>query len=392
MWNRFTKDLLICHLKNSSSVALLGPRQVGKTTMALSLLDDMSAVYIDLEDRQDRQKVENIKEFYRANKNRLIILDEVQRLPHVFEEIRGVIDAERRADHRDGLFLFLGSASLDLLRQSGESLAGRISYVELYPMNALEYMDDRLDLERLDQLWLRGGFPESLLKQDDAASNLWRENFIKTYLERDIPQFGPRVPAVTMERLWTMLAHGQGTRLNASKLAASLEVSNMSITRYVDLLVDLLLVRKLYPYTFNIKKRLVKTPRVYIRDSGLTHSLLNIKSYNDLLGHPVVGKSWEGFVIENICSMLPERVKPYYYRTAGGAEIDLVLEFGLDELWAIEIKRGWNTSLSRGFYEACQDLNPRRKIVIHSGEGNWPKKDNIEAMSLHQFLYEISLS
>lgn len=360
--------------------------------MALSLLDDMSAVYIDLEDRQDRQKVENIKEFYRANKNRLIILDEVQRLPHVFEEIRGVIDAERRADHRDGLFLFLGSASLDLLRQSGESLAGRISYVELYPMNALEYMDDRLDLERLDQLWLRGGFPESLLKQDDAASNLWRENFIKTYLERDIPQFGPRVPAVTMERLWTMLAHGQGARLNASKFATSLEVSNMSITRYVDLLVDLLLVRKLYPYTFNVKKRLVKTPRVYIRDSGLTHSLLNIKSYNDLLGHPVVGKSWEGFVIENICSMLPERVKPYYYRTAGGAEIDLVLEFGLDELWAIEIKRGWNTSLSRGFYEACQDLNPRRKIVIHSGEGNWPKKDNIEAMSLHQFLYEISLS
>jgi predicted AAA+ superfamily ATPase len=207
-------------------------------------------------------------------------------------------------------------------------------------------------------------------------------------LERDIPQLGPRVPAETLERLWIMLAHAQGTNINASKLASSLEVSNVSVGRYIDLLVDLLLVRKLPPYIENIKKRLVKSPKVYVRDSGITHALLNIKSYNDLLGHPVVGKSWEGFVIENIMSVLPQGAEAFYYRTVGGAEIDLVIDFGTSprEVWAIEIKRSASASLARGFYEGCEDINPTRKFFIHAQADSFPMKNDIHAIGLYEFI------
>lgn len=372
----------------SPSVALLGPRQVGKTTLAFSIAQSLPSVYLDLENSIDLQKVQDIGAFHRQNRDKLIILDEVQRLPEIFASIRGLIDAERRKNNKNGLFLFLGSASIDLLKQSSESLAGRISYTELFPIDAAEYLNGEGDLDRLSQLWLRGGFPDSLLGPDDNISLRWRRDFIKTYLERDIPQLGSRVPATTMERLWTMLAHVQGSNLNASKLASALDVSSVSVGRYVDLLVDLLLVRKLPPYTSNIKKRLVKSPRVYLRDSGITHALLNIKTFNDLLGHPVAGKSWEGFVIENIMAVLPEGVQPFYYRTSGGAEVDLVLEFSGSprQLWAIEIKRSAAANTKRGFYEACVDIAPTRKFVIHSELDSFVKKDDVEVTNLRGFL------
>lgn len=388
MIKRRLEDQIRDRLKNSPSVALMGPRQVGKTTLAFNISEGMPSIYLDLENRTDLQKVQDIEAFHRENNDKLIILDEVQRLPEVFASIRGLIDAERRKGNKTGHFLFLGSASIELLQQSSESLAGRISYIELFPVHVLEYLEKPDELDKLNRLWVRGGFPESLLAKDDENSLRWRRDFIKTYLERDIPQLGPRVPAETLERLWIMLAHAQGTNINASKLATSLEVSNVSVGRYIDLLVDLLLVRKLQPYTANIKKRLVKSPRVYVRDSGITHALLNIGSYNDLLGHPVVGKSWEGFVIENIMSVLPEGAQAFYYRTTGGAEIDLLIEFGNSprEFWAIEIKRSASASLKRGFHEACEDINPTRKFVIHAEEDSFPMKDDIQAISLFEFI------
>jgi len=375
-------------LENTPSVALIGPRQVGKTTLAFNISEEMPSLYLDLENRTDLQKVQDIEAFHQANSDKLIILDEVQRLPDVFAPIRGLIDSERRRGHKSGHFLFLGSASIDLLRQSSESLAGRISYIELFPIDALEFLQNAPDLKKLNQLWLRGGFPESLLAKDDANSLRWRRDFIKTYLERDIPQLGPRVPAETLERLWIMLSHAQGTNLNSTKLAGALEISNVTVGRYIDLLVDLLLVRKILPYTSNIKKRLVKSPRVYVRDSGITHGLLNIGSFNDLLGHPVVGKSWEGFVIENIMAVLPEGAQTYYYRTSGGAEIDLVVEFpsSPQELWAVEIKRSASARLQRGFQEACDDINPTRKFVVHAQADSFPIKEDIQAIGLYDFM------
>ena len=375
-------------LQNSPTVALLGPRQVGKTTLAFALGQHLPSVYLDLENRTDLAKVQDIEAFHRANRDKLIILDEVQRLPEVFAPIRGLIDAERRKGNRSGHFLFLGSASIDLLRQSSESLAGRISYIELFPIDALEYLQAPDDLDRLNTLWLRGGFPESLLARDDANSLRWRQDFIRTYLERDVPQLGPRVPAETLERLWMMLAHAQGTNLNASKLAGALDVSNVTIGRYVDLLVDLLLVRKLPPYTRNIKKRLVKSPRVYVRDSGITHALLNIGSYNDLLGHPVAGKSWEGFVIENIMALLPPGAQAFYYRTAGGAEIDLVLEFAGHprRVYAIEIKRSAAAGVRKGFHEACADIGATHRFVVHGQGDEYETGEGIYMTSLEGLL------
>jgi hypothetical protein len=352
----------------------------------LDIADTIPSVYLDLENRLDLQKAKDIEAFHRENSDKLIILDEVQRLPEIFAPIRGLIDKERRKGNRAGQFLFLGSASIDLLKQSSETLAGRISYIEMFPVNALEYVKDSKDIKSLNNLWLRGGFPDSLLLGNDDTSLNWRYSFIKTYLERDIPQLGPRIPAETLERFWMMLAHSQGTNINASKLAANIEVSSVSIARYIDLLVDLLLIRKVQPYTANIKKRLVKSPRIYVRDSGITHALLNIRSYNDLLGHPVVGKSWEGFVIENIMSVLPPRVRAYYYRTVGGAEIDLVLEFGVNEKWAIEIKKGTSFSIGRGFYEACEDIQPQKKFVIYAGEDKFVSQHGVIATSVYDFM------
>ncbi len=370
-------------LSRSPSVALMGPRQVGKTTIALNISETTPSVYLDLENSLDLQKVRDIVSFHNVNRDKLIILDEIQRLPEVFSPLRGIIDKERRKRNKAGQFLFLGSASIDLLRQSSESLAGRIAYLELFGINQLEYPND------INTLWLRGGFPESLLATSEKDSLEWRRDFIKTYLERDIPQLGPRIPSETLERFWTMLAHHQGSVFNAANLGRNLDVTGVTIGRYLDLMVDLLLVRRLKPWIYNAGKRLIRSPKVYIRDSGITHALLNIIDHNQLLGNPVVGGSWEGFVIENILSVAPTGVQPFYYGTPGGAEIDLILEFSAKTKWAIEIKKSSSPTVSKGFHIACDDINPERRYVVYSGTDQFSLGNGVMAISLADLMHEV---
>jgi len=314
-----------------------------------------------------------------AYEDRLVILDEIHRVPDLFLTLRGLIDQGRRRGQRTGRFLLLGSASLDLMRQSGESLAGRISYIDMTPLGASEVPTDAQE-----GLWVRGGFPDSFLAQDERQSLSWRKDLLRTYLERDVPMFGSRVPAETLRRFWTMLAHNQGSLINASRLAAGLEVNSQTVSRYTDLLVDLLLVRRLQPYHVNVGKRLVKSPKVYIRDSGLLHALLNIADRNALLGHPVVGASWEGFVIENLITAAPAFTVPGFYRTSGGAEIDLLLELPGGERWAIEVKRSRVAKPARGFYEACDDLKPAKRFVVHAGQERFPVSAEVEAIGVRE--------
>jgi len=375
-------------LQRQAAVALLGPRQVGKTTLAHEIAGRTpGAIYLDLEARADRSKLSDPALFLRAHEDRLVIMDEIHRVPELFQALRGLIDEGRRRGRKHGRFLVLGSASMDLLRQSGESLAGRIAYVELTP---LDVIDAAADQSALPRLWLRGGFPESFLARSDAESLAVRKDFIRTYLERDVPQLGPRIPAETLDRLWTMLAHGQGTLLNASRLAAGLAISVPTVVRYIDLLVDLLLVRRLLPVHINIGKRLVKAPKVYVRDSGLVHALLDIEGRDELAGHPVVGPSWEGFVVENLLAAAPVRTVAGFYRTSAGAEIDLVLDVPKRGRWAIEIKSGLGPKLERGFHVACDDLEPARRFVVYSGSDRYPMGDRIEAIGARDLAAELA--
>ncbi len=369
-------------LTRQAAVALIGPRQVGKTTLAHEIAGTRPSIYLDLEATSDRDKLSDPVLFLDRHAGKLVILDEIHRVPALFEALRGIIDAGRRTGHRTGRFLILGSATIDLLRQSGESLAGRITYVDLAPLTV-----DEIDAGDLQRLWLRGGFPDSFLAATDGDSLELRESFVRTYLERDVPMFGPRIPAETLRRLWTMLAHNQGTLLNASSLASGLSVSAPTVTSYIDLLVDLLLVRRLPPFHANVGKRLVKSPKTYVRDSGLTHALLNIETFEDLLGHPVSGPSWEGFVIENLITAAPTRAQSSFYRTAAGAEIDLVLELGGKRgTWAIEIKRGLATKPQRGFYNAVEDIQPAKAFVVHADEDRYPISASVEAVGLREMI------
>lgn len=373
-------------LRRQAAVALIGPRQVGKTTLALEIASGRDALYLDLEDREGRNQLAEPRLFLEAMEDRLVILDEIHRLPDLFPTLRGVIDRGRRKGKGTGRFLILGSASVDLLRQSGETLAGRISYVDLAPFSTLEAGDTR---NRRESLWLRGGFPNSFLAASDEDSLAWRKDFIRTCLERDVPMFGPRVPAVALERLWTMLAHRQGALLNASELARSLDVSTQSAGRYIDLLSDLLLVRRLPPYHVNVGKRLVKSPKVYIRDSGLVHALLGVSSFERLAAHPVAGPSWEGFVLETLLSVLPWPAAPFFYRTSAGAEIDLVIERGDGARWAIEIKRSLSPRVERGFHLACADLEPSRAFVVYAGDARYPLSESLEAIGIRELAAEL---
>jgi uncharacterized protein len=364
-------------LSQSPAVVLTGPRQVGKTTLALAVAGQGPAAYLDLESPADRARLAEPELYFADHADELLVLDEIQRLPGLFEVLRGVIDQGRRRGNANGRFLLLGSASLELLKQSGESLAGRTAFVELAPFDVTE-----VGSGQLDRLWLRGGFPESFLAATEEASLRWRRDFIRTYLERDIPQLGPRIPAETLRRLWTMLAHNQGGLLNAANLARGLGVSGATIGNYLDLMVDLLLVRRLPPRLANAGKRLVRSPKVYVRDSGLLHALLGIADKESLLGHPVIGASWEGLVIENLIGLAGEGAEPSFYRTSGGAEIDLVLTWADGRQWAIEVKRTLAPKLERGTHSALADVEPERAFVVYPGKERFPLGDDIEAIGL----------
>lgn len=387
MFKRHLQALLSEELQFSPAVGLLGPRQVGKTTLALEVARNIPHVYLDLESDRDRGKLAQPELYLESHLDKLVILDEVHRVPGLFPVLRGLIDQARRSGRAAGQYLLLGSASLDVLHQSGETLAGRIAYLELGPLNVLE-----TGPSALDALWLRGGFPQSLTAPTDARSLRWRENFIRTYLERDIPQFGPRIAAETLRRFWTMLAHHQGGLLNVAQLARNLGVDVKTAQSYIDLLCDLLLVRRLAPWHTNTSKRLVKAPKVYVRDGGLVHALLNIESKESLLSHMVVGASWEGFCIETLLACAPAGVTGYFYRTSGGAEIDLLLVWPGGELWAIEIKRSSAPKVERGFHSACDDLNPSQKWVVYPGQETYPLAADIQAISLHSLCEKLALN
>lgn len=374
-------------LERSPAVVLTGPRQVGKTTLALSIAQSQKGIYLDLELPSNLAKFTDIEEYCRLNSDHLLIFDEIQHIPNLFAPLRGIIDERRRQGKKAGQFLFLGSASMDLLKQTSETLAGRIAYCELFPLTV-----DEVRSNNLYKLWYRGGFPESFIAENDEESLRWRLDFIRTYLERDIPQLGPRVPAEMLRRFWTMLAHNQGQAFNAASFAKGLEVKGITTSRYLDLMVDLLLVRRLASWTNNSRKRLVKAPKTYVRDSGICHALLGIKTLDELLGHPVVGGSWEGFVIENIISSLPRYASYGYYKTAGGAEIDFVIDLGNQELWAIEIKRSLAPTVSKGFYIACEDLKPTKKFIVYAGDEKFPLAKDVEVISLRDIMYEINIA
>jgi uncharacterized protein len=371
-------------LAESPAVAILGPRQVGKTTLALEIAQPAPSVYLDLESPADRGRLAEPELYFADHADELVILDEIHRAPGVFEALRGTIDRGRREGRRTGRFLLLGSAAIDLLSQTGETLAGRIAYVELDPFDISELGGDAVD-----RLWLRGGFPESYLARTDAASLRWREDFIRTYLEREIPQLGPRIPAETLRRLWTMLAHNQGQLLNAASIARGLGVSSPTINTYLDLLVDLLLVRRLQPRLANVGKRQVRSPKVFVRDSGLLHALLGLGDKEALLGHPVLGASWEGYVVENLIALTPDRVEPSFYRTSGGAEIDLVLSWPDGREWAIEVKRSLSPGPTRGMRSAIEDLKPERSFIVYPGEDRYRVGEGIEVVSLPALAEEL---
>lgn len=386
MLSRRLQSLLSEELQHSPAVALLGPRQAGKTTLALEVAQTIPSIYLDLESERDRAKLAQPELYLVDHLDKLVILDEVHRTPGLFPVLRGLIDQARRSGKRAGQYLLLGSASLDLLQQSGETLAGRIAYLELGPLDILETGADAADT-----LWLRGGFPESFTAASAARSLRWRQHFIRTYLERDIPQFGPRIAAETLRRFWTMLAHHQSGLLNVAQLARNLGVDAKTAQAYIDLLCDLLLVRRLPSWHANTGKRLVKSPKVYVRDSGLVHALLDIESKEVLLSHPIVGASWEGFCIENLLACAPAGVQGYFYRTSGGAEIDLLLAWPSGALWAIEIKRSLTPKVERGFHAASADLAPARKLVVYPGTESFPLGNDVQAIPLAALCQELAV-
>ena len=377
MYKRKTQQFVQSSLESQAAVVLLGPRQVGKTTLALDIASERPSVYLDLEREADRQILTEPDLYLDEQAGKLVILDEVQQMPDLFKTLRGQIDQRRRAGFHAGQFMLLGSASNILLHQTAESLAGRVRYVEMPPLQPDEVGADQLNL-----LWLRGGFPDSFQAASDRASMDWRLDFLRTYLERDIPALGPRIPAATLRRFWTMLAHVQGGLLNAAALAEGLGVSGQTVGRYLDLLVDLMLVRRLQPWHENVGKRLVKSPKVYVRDSGIVHALLGIGTTEGLLGHPVVGGSWEGFCIEALLAAAPLGTEPFFYRTSAGAELDLVLRLPSGDIWAVEIKRTTAPKVSRGFHTGAEDIGANRKLLVYAGEHEVPVAKDIRALPL----------
>ena len=359
-------------INNFPSVAILGPRQCGKSTLARQLLMNIPhSVYLDLENPEDRQKLAAPELFFTGDDERLVCLDEIQRTPELFPLLRSVID--RR--NRNAQFLILGSASRDLIRQSSESLAGRIVFLELNPFQLSE-----INYSDLWKYWLNGGFPRSYLANDQELSYQWRSSFISTFLERDLRQLGFNIPPETMRRLWTMCANLHGQLVNFSQIGSSLGVSHTTVRTYVDLLKETFMIRLLQPFETNLNKRLIRSPKIYLRDTGILHKLLSIKNKEDLLGHPILGVSWEGMVIENLLNALPDR-QAGFYRTAGGAEIDLIIQLGKRKI-AVECKASAVPQPGKGFYQGIEDLGIEEGWIIAPVDMKYPLKKNVYVMPL----------
>jgi predicted AAA+ superfamily ATPase len=379
-------------LNSMPVVAILGPRQVGKTTLALEIgnLLQKKVHYLDLESDSDMNKLQDAEAFLNRFQNELLILDEVQRMPDLFRNLRGLVDSRKRNGEKAGQFLLLGSASRELLQHSSETLAGRIRFLELTPFTITELMQSQPDVFQMEKRWLRGGFPDSFLATDEMQSWNWRQDFISTYLERDLPSMGVGISPGMLKRFWKMLAHYHSNQVNFSELGRSLELSHTTIKSYLDILTDFYMVRQLSPWSGNLKKRLVKSPKIYLRDSGILHGLLGISSMDILLSSPFLGASWEGFVVESILNQLDSRWESSYYRTATQVEIDLVLHTPEGEIWVVEVKRNSAPRPGRGFYEACKDIKADRKWVVYAGTDKYPLPDGVEVIGLPDFLAMIS--
>jgi len=368
------RDVLAA-LAEAPAVCLLGPRQVGKTTLALAVAERLGAHYLDLESEADRARLADAGAYLALHLDKLVILDELHRAPNLFPVLRGLIDRARREKRGPGRYLLLGSAALDLLRQSGETLAGRLRFLELTPFHLGEPTG-----RPIDSLWLRGGFPDSLLAASDARSLRWRRDFIRSYLERDIPQFGPRVAAETLRRFWTMLAHYHGQTWNASELARSMGLSDKTVRAYLDILTGTFMIRQLQPWYENIGTRQVKSPKVYFRDSGILHSLLNLSDFHSLTGHPRIGASWEGFALEQTLQRL-KLPQVFFWATHNGAELDLFfLHHG--RRYGIEFKFSEAPETTKSMHIALQTLKLHHLWIIHPGKYPYTIDKTISALPL----------
>ena len=382
--NRNTQSFVNDNLSIFPAVTILGPRQCGKSTLVKMLYQDTDAyLYLDLQNLDDLNKLKEPVLFFQANQHLTICLDEIQLVPELFSVLRSEIDRNRRP----GRFILLGSASQDLIQKTSESLAGRVGLIELTPFTIGEVEQDT-DFE-LNKLWLRGGYPDSYLALSEQGSVLWRENFLRTYVERDIPQLGFQIPAMQLRRLLTMCAHNHGQLFNSSKLGESLGVTYQTIRRYIDLMEQTFIIRSLPPFEKNIKKRLIKSPKIYVRDSGLLHRLLQINDFNSLMGNPVFGASWEGFVIENIISSLYD-CKFSFYRSASGDELDLLVERG-NRMVAVECKASSAPQVTKGFWNAIETIQPHRTYIIAPVSSSYLFKDNVEVCGLTDFLKKAAL-
>ncbi len=359
--------------------AILGPRQCGKTSLAMAVTAQRDSVYLDLERPADVQKLTEPELFFEEHKHRLICLDEIQQIPELFQVLRSWVDRNKEAR-----FLILGSASRDLIRQSSESLAGRIAYLELTPFLNSEVAEQNISTK---EIWTRGGFPDSLLAPSNMASLRWRDQFVQTFLERDIPLLGFSIPPQTLRRVWSMCAHYHGQVLNASAFASSLGVSHTTVRRYVELLSQTFMLRILPPFEVNIKKRLVKSPKIYLRDSGILHALLGLGDFSSLLGHPLYGASWEGFAIEQILARFPGW-QAGFYRTSDGAEIDLVLERAGYRI-GFECKASTSPSLAAGFWHSIDALHLDEVFVVAPVDSGYGLKKNVRVLSISEIGTEL---
>lgn len=380
MIKRMLQSQIEQSLQRFPAVGLIGARQAGKTTLAKMIADGWrgESLYIDLERPADYSALSEPERFLARHSKKLVIIDEVQLRGELFPVLRSLIDMDRHP----GRFLLLGSSSPDLMQQSGESLAGRIAYHQLSP-----FLLNELSADKMDLLWIRGGFPPSVLVDSDEASMQWRQDFIMTYLQRDLSMMGYdiRIPPMTLRRFWQMLAHTHGQLANHSQIAMNMELSRQSIRKILDILQETFMLRQLQPFHINIKKRLIKSPKIYIRDSGILHTLIGINTLDDLMKHSMIGASWEGFCMEQILNQMPRGWEAFFYRTAANAEVDLILQPQFEQSpICIEFKHSQAPKLAPGFWSAIKDLRPQASYVIYPGATVYPITKSVEALPLTQ--------